>query len=530
MIGGLARRGPGRGPGRLACLGLALAAALACLAPTCSSPGGGAPVEAEGGQEHALDVYSQSCREQSERLQVDVRAGRYVVPVLRVEAWPGGADGETRDLPEAGLAEALVNGQVRMALVEARAGLGKSRLAQAIVARTCGALPTFQVDLGRWFSEGGGRGAGRGNALLDWLAQGLGLSLQGPEHAAWGERLARQPWLLVLDALDEVDVAAREGVVEALQELRARFPGTLRILVLARPPVFSGDYGLRGVDARLEIPPLDCAQARRVLQARAGERAGAVEVALERLGLTRQRNERGQCSFVHLSTWRDLEVALAVLVPGNGETRWPREGSRAALYDAYVRLALSGGDARAGDRGLALLDRMVADTHPGPGTRSLTFSESACRAACGDPSSAEATCARLFDCDLWEPKLQAGTRRLKNQSLTDLLVARWAAAQLEGPDGCAQVQRLQGLFESNEVAGFLSGLAQGRACLGDILKALCREGAPVDHTVDLLDQGLPAGEPRSGLLAALSADPSLASDACLQAVVRGLVRESAAER
>jgi len=129
-------------------------------------------------------------------------------------------------------------------------------------------------------------------------------------------------------------------------------------------------------------------------------------------------------------------------------------------------------------------------------------------------------CERILASGLFR-KGDNGRYDLRNQSVSDLFLARWADRVLAAEDGarCDRVEGLARLFESSEVASFLTGLPNGGACTPEIVASLCRNGTRRDAIVGLVDQGLPPGFDR----AALRGSP-LTEDACVADVVKRLVR------
>ena len=65
---------------------------------------------------------------------------------------------------------------------------------------------------------------------------------------------------------------------------------------------------------------------------------------------------------------------------------------------------------------------------------------------------------------------------------------------------CTELTSRAGIFESSEVVSFLVGMPNAQQCSVPIIETLCSQGAGVESTVDLLDQGLPSGSTRAKLL------------------------------
>lgn len=482
------------------------------------------------------------CAELAGQRKGEIDGGRYHPPEILVHRAPGDPQtAATRRMSEVDFHAMLNNEQAQTTLVIARGGTGKSKLAWSIEASLCATTPTARVDLQWDVAEADAPAAGV-NPVLAAAAKRFGAP-ETDEPQEWlSKTLTGRPWLLLLDSLDEVSLQRRMGIVDAINAAQDRFP-RMRVLVLTRPPVFSGTYGLRKVDLLAELPQLDCARTDAAMAELVpdAERRAALRALLTRYGLDRkQTTPDGRCYYPHLSTYRDFFVAERIaqnFAAAGGQQAATLEPSRARVYEFYLEVLLIKdlqGTSMTPAAALQIVDRIVAASKPGAGDRNISFRVADClqQAPGGDEAAKKAICERLLQSSLFEtaPRGEAEWK-LKNQSIYDLFLARYTNAEIlaAASSPCSVIGQRSALFESNEVAGFLVGMPGGQRCLVSIIHQLCRASGFAQHTFEQLDQGLPAGPDRKRLLteAAADAKDAVAPQLCVGSTLERLVGRGA---
>lgn len=444
-------------------------------------------------REQPNSTYAAICEQKAASYLSDVRERRYLPQRLRIRRWESPSHQPGQVLGETLFASMLARRATPFAVIEARGGLGKSKLAAALEARLCGAVATFRLDVGRELLPRLGEQLPPGEVLEEVIAELAGVVPGSSEAAELRSLLEHEEWVLLVDSLDEVASADRPRVIAALNEIVARYDHTLRLAVFTRPPVYADSYGLAGVHAWLGIEPLDrAASDERVRFALGGDegafRAFAAKVGLDAKSLTREADR-----YVHLATFRDLFVAVDVARDHGFVAPEGLVATRGSVYGAWIdgRLRAAGQEPEAAR---AVLSRLVAAEHPEAGTRTFAFTGEQCLRAATDAvvTGGEALCAGLATSGLAKRTGEGGFR-FDNQSVADYFLAAWANDRLAGSDGtvaCERLADLSALFESNEVAGFLLGLPWGEACAEAIVRQLHRRGAPGEETSALVEQGL----------------------------------------
>ncbi len=492
-----------------------LAVALAVWATGC---GGGeavnktrakAPPNAAG----AEIAYNQACYSLGATHAQSVRAGRYRPVTLRVQAWPA-KDATVRagqTLPEAGLTAALSDGRLRSVFVLGRGGVGKSELARMVQASVCGSARVVRLALA-WDVVPTMKSAPEAaNLILNGAAKRMKLVGADPK-AAIDKAMAGRPWLLLLDGLDEVALSQRPRLLRDIKTSLAAM-ADMRLVVLARPPVFRDAYGLQGLQARVEVPPLPCAEVQRILRGGGpgDDRATALRKFVARYELDRKSGTGAACVFPHLSTWRDLAVVRSLARVHTEAKLAARAGgrlqrNRAGIYQAYLDTLLLD-DLVGQDIGpaeaLELVDAMIdaGSIRPDSRTVSLTLPECLARVGKGGEAARRARCQALLQSTLFTQVSGEQAWYFANQSIADLFLARRLDRQLtgKGAAGCAQVIAGDSLDECNEIAGFFLGLPRGRQCALEVADRLCERAVPGRLNL-LLDFGLPDGVDRARLL------------------------------
>jgi len=459
-------------------------------------------------------AYDKTCRNQrAKRLAAETHK-RYIPPEIILRRWPGFStkNPAPQVMSEEAMVEFLTEGKSRVMLLVARGGTGKSKLAWSVVAQSCGRQPTAKIDL-NWdiaarlneFSA---------NPIETMAARALGAG-EGDEPTAFlRKHTGKMRWLLLLDSLDEVPLTKRKKVVSAINEAMKRHD-KLRALILSRPPVYAGNYGLDNVDSFAELPPLSCERtekARRELLKDDAQRKTFATFAA-RYGLDRKlKTDDGRCYYPHLATYRDFHVikklaesSAAADMSADGAD--PSRGARARMYELYLTILLIK-DLQTVDllpkKGLAVIDAMIVKSKPDDGDRNVGFTIDGCVDVMEgrDGDHKRSRCERLLRSSLFVPAATKGNFKLRNQTLYDLFLARWADAQVEhgAPDPCKRLRSHARLFESNEVAGFLAGLPGGQKCLVAVATELCTNGGFAEHNHEQLDQGLPTGPRRKNII------------------------------
>jgi len=457
--------------------------------------------------------FAQTCATAAAEHERAVKDLVYLEPDFRVLQWPKPLSGE-RDgmMPERALLEALRKGELRHVLVQARGGIGKTELGKAIVAETCGSVPTFRVDLPTLYA---GDVAPGGQVLLADVMKQVGAT-SPQQQAKLRAALAKDRWLVVVDAIEEVPTKHRAAVLQAMAELRNTNP-QLQMVVMARPSVFEPRYGLVDLDAVLELPPLDCGRARSSLARLAEDSVdrARLNAFVETWHLDRQSLLGQQCYFPYLATYRDIQVVQR-LAKTYDPTKGEMGGLQANLtqvHEAIVAERLQKELAHLNwspDQVLAAVDALLAQDGYANGEWNLAFTLPRCLASRpGDEAEARQVCEKLLQSVLFEriggSGKEDGTAKAEwkfgHQALADLFVARWIEAELKkSPTSCAAVEQQTPMLLGKEVAGYLVGRAEGARCLRNVVTALCQVGGFQKTTVAMLYKGLPLGPTRAGFV------------------------------
>lgn len=474
----------------------------------------------------------------------DIAGKQYVPMTLGLLAWPGrDAYAPTAWLPEEEFAGSLRDGPadgrtLRTALILARGGTGKSRLAESIYAQLCGSMPVFRIDLNLDVaSQPETPGV---NPIAAVLAKQLGVDAAGGPEKALQQALGGKPFLVLMDSLDEVQLNRRPSIASAIDELLMRIVPAGRAVVMSRPPVFNSNYGIGTVDARVEIPQLTCAESDAAVERVAGAELADVQAFLARYGLSRKVTSAERCTYPHLATYRDVEVAVKLAKNSKIGADNPDfknfQNSRAQVYTYFASaqllrdmqsLPLQPAEA------LAAVDAVVAAKSPDKGERNLSIRVEDCINASthiADMAKRHAVCERLLQSSVFKSNGNSAEFHFANQSLGDLFLARWAAAAMTSPEGkanCGLVASKSHLLESNEVAGFLLGHPAGQQCALEVAATMCKAGGHAEHVYEQFEQGLPDGAPRVALLQQAMTDlqdTGRGKDACIAAVFDRLAK------
>lgn len=496
---------------------LAFMAVVAGLLSTGCTPQRWGEDVVAGLDDDSITRYSARCRGRSFNHTVALGRSGYVPAQLEVRAggeW--GAEGGT--ITEDSLADALASGGLRLAIVEGRAGLGKSRLVASLEAQLCRQLPVFRLDaredLLPWVS-----GPVKSDKPVFWaVARSLGLYRDAEIRGL--RRTLAGSWILLVDSLADVPGASRRTIIERLRAISVEKGGTARVVAFARAPFFAQEGELTGVERRLAMRALDCATAReRVTHilhyeeaiATFWERAGG-------LGLDRTRKEAGRCTFPHLSTYRDVQLAVDTVTALEGEaTLTP---TRAGIMRRWIAARL--GERELVDRPMAqvleIVDEMVKTMDPTNPGRPVNFEREVCmHTVVGDALD---VCTGLLLSGLFRPVRGTEIWRFENRSLMDYFLARWAD-DLMGSGSrtdCTHLKDIAGRLEAHELSSYLAGMPNGGRCVGTIAEALCAQGAEPEDTAELLDQGIETGPARDEALQPWRD----ASNPCMRSVIERL--------
>lgn len=473
-------------------------------------------------------AYQQACAASQQKRAEEIAAKKYLPIELAVHQWPGRELDVSKvgylkeeDLAAA-LSAAVAPGQprVRAALVLARGGIGKSRLAESLAAQSCAKMPFFRLDLNLDAVPKLEKAVAGSNVIAAVVAQQLGESDPAKAEAHLKATLGDQPWVAVLDSLDETPLLTRDSLAKQIDDLVTRVAPQARAVVMTRPPVFSSNYGITTIDARLELPNLTCEESEAALARNVAdpEERKNMDEFIKRYGLDRKVTTFDRCYYPHLATYRDLQVVQRLAKNAAVGKDTPDfktfQNSRAQVYTYFVTaqllrdlqgVALTPADA------VGVVDAMVAAAKPDQGQRNLPFRLEDCVAAStlADTTAKQLSCERLLQSALFKPAGGPGEFHFNNQSLGDLFLGRWTARSLVGADGkptCKVIETKAALLESNEVAGFLVGQPQAQACLIEIGQVMCSRGGHLQHIYEQFDQGLPSGPARATLLADVAED------------------------
>jgi hypothetical protein len=235
-----------------------------------------------------------------------------------------------------------------------------------------------------------------------------------------------------------------------------------------------------------------------------------------------------------MSSYRDAHVVLEMSKRGafkpddKGEYD-ADQVTRGFLYEYYARSfvdEIARSFSWTAAEALRIVDRIIAGQKPRPGVRSVSFTIEECAQAVGIPdgSVAKRLCTDLTSTKLFKRMGETFRFTPRNQSVTDYFLARWldARAGATVATDCAQFTSLAGIFESSEVVSFMVGMPHAQKCTLPIIETLCSQGAGVEATVDLLDQGLPTGQARTRLLKEASSGLEGDAGRCVDQILSAL--------
>lgn len=480
------------------------------------------------------EPYDLACNKAYADHAIEVAERKYIPPELVVHEWPGIGKtvNKTATLSENDFMQGLLasstsqHPRLRTTLVMARGGTGKSKLAESVAAQACKGSPVFRIDLNTDIAAHLDEMPAGQNALAVAIAKQNKLDVKEGAEKALLQAIGEQNWVLVLDSLDEVPLLQRTQIAATIDDLVTRVSPNARAVVMTRPPVFSSNYGLKTVDARLELPQLTCAETDAAITRAIPDPNDRkrFDEFLARYRIDRKVTTGDRCYYPHLSTYRDLQVVERLVRNAEVDKDQPDfkqfQASRAQVYTYFLTaqllkdmqsVSMLPGEA------LATIDRIVAAKKPMGGERNLpiTLPDCVSAAALQNPSAPletrQSNCERLLQSSLFKSDSVPDVHHFDNQSVGDLFLARWTNAALEkegnlddprGRYNCEPVTSRAELLESNEVVGFLVGQPATQKCLAQIAVELCRRGGYAQHIYEQFDQGLPAGPARKAIVEA----------------------------
>ncbi len=443
--------------------------------------------------------YIATCRKAAGEHELAVNDLTYLRPQLHARVWPLTLRPDSdRMVSEQVFFDALREGKLKFVLLQARGGIGKSELAKALTAESC-AQPAYLVNLAEIY--GSEAQAGGANLLVEAIARQMKVADGGPRETM--ERLLSEGrWLLVADALDEVPNSRRTAVLDALADLRKRFLSA-QVVVLGRPSVFDDYYSIKGLDAVLELPPLDCGRARSSLTRLTETKDEATRISnfAHDWHLDRQGMLDSQCYFPYMAAYRDLQVVQTLAKDFATDERLT---NMSQVHEAIISARLQKELIElqwAGDKALGAVDALVATDGLVDGEWNMQLTLPRClKAMGGDTPDNHNLCERLFQSVLFERIQGAREWKFAHQAVADLFVARWLEAQLaKTPGRCDAVEAPTSLLadkEHHEIATYLISRPNGSRCLNAVTHALCASNGGPTGLAQQLSRGLPVGVAR----------------------------------
>ncbi len=481
--------------------------------------------------------YGATCRGYAKRHKKALDNLAYNPPTLLVHKWPKTLPGgKHATLTERSFVSRVAAGEVKRVLLVARGGVGKSTLAKAIEATTCGGLPTFRVDLNANVAARIGRGE-KGNAIVHQIEARLALEKRVSDRESFRELLAKGPFLLLLDSLDEVPVAVRPKVVAQIHEVSEKYGDAAQIIVFARPSVLSQDYGFKHLDAKVQLPALTCSRARSTLRwtAKDDDHEHRTEHFVRTYFLDRQAKKRDQCYYPYMAAYRDLQViqrlsqkynpkgSLGGLVASLSEVHQTIVAERLRKELAALKWTT--------EQVLSTIDRIVRQGGREEGSWNLEFTMERCRKSVaslgGGAVQNNYICEKMLQSAVFERVDGVKEWSFAHKNVADLFLARWVDREIKRTGGsCDVVDHHADWLGSKDVAGYLVGQPTGRKCLLQAARALCKSAGGFEKgNVDLLYKGLPMGAARGeavDIARKAAAAAKLADDSCEMKTLKAL--------
>lgn len=477
--------------------------------------------------------YGAKCQTQSASQSKELSSGAYNPATLYVHTWPGSA---LQTMSEANFAAALDKGQVRRTLIIARGGLGKTKLAESLQGQLCATTPTFTIDLKEVANA---LREGKTNVLRDQVLAQAGVAGK-PAAATLLAELAEGRMLLFLDAIEEIDLEVRPKVMAEVNGVSRDFPKAQMVL-MARPPIIDADYGFAGIDAKLEIPSLDCKVTDTFVAKKrpTDEERRQFQQFLRRFKLDEQGTFGVMCTYPYLSTYRDINTMDEFqkhATSGDVMTSYStvyEELIGARLKKEYENLRWSKAEA------LDMIDRLVRVQTIAGGQAALSFDmptcETALQAKWGDASVDSGVggtpeqrrrhvCEKTFQSALFKKAEGEGKYQLADRFTEELFLARWLNNEIaRNSQDCTVVSKNAPLLHNKGIVTFFAGQPLGRRCLGHTVAELCTKTSLDAEHVEPLDAGLPIGKARGQVLQeGRAAASTLKPEGCIKKVFDSL--------
>ncbi len=478
--------------------------------------------------------YASTCRDLAAGHAKRVDDLKYNPPRLTVYRWtkplPGGKHAV---LDEVDFVDGLVTGEARFVLVRARGGVGKSTLAKAIEAQACGKLPTFRLDLAADVAAQIAENKSSGNLVLGALEHKLHIDQDESARDSFRAMMKKGSFLLLLDSLDEVPLAIRAKVVEHVVGIRDSYKKNAQLVVFARPAVFSEHYGLKGMDALVELPELTCGRTKATMDWTTEDDAekARLKAFIATYKLDQQNRKHGQCHLPYMSTYRDIQVVQRLARKFNPKTELGGlQSNLATVHERIVgerlkkELAQMNWDQTAA---LSAVDKMVRVHGRDDGDWNLEFTRERClESQAKDPKKPTAAekyaCERILQSALFSRVPGVKEWMFSHRHVADLFLARWLDREVKRMGNCDVVDKHASWIASKRVAGYLMGQPNGRNCLFNVSKALCAKHGFDRNDVALYYRGLPVGKARGPLVKTALAAAEKAAHRCAHRAISAL--------
>jgi hypothetical protein len=464
--------------------------------------------------------YKATCAKAAVSHTNDLANGRYFLPEFHVEKWRGTMP-SGKKITEKELIAQLLKPKTKLAMVTGRGGLGKTRLAKSIEAQTCKTTPIFKLDLNKDVAAHDVQG--NDAMLLMMLAKQLRIG-GGQEGLNELDRLLRsQPWIVLADAIEEVDLLKRAKVALSLTKLRLRYPNTLKVVVFARPPLLVPHYGFSLVDIAVQILPITCDRAQKFvgkLSKGQAEEARFWAFAKD-YGFDVQNKFGFACQYPYMATYRDV-IVLRKLALGAGKGVLIESYADAHEHMVGERMRKELGKLGWSRReALDMIDRMVRFHAEKSGPTKLRIGIEQCMKSidpdygwtavdAGVDGNSEQrrrqVCEKTLQSVLFKQATtkvgDSGAWQFSDPISEELFQARWMNGELaRAPDGdCTSIDRHRDLLKSGAVIRFLVGQRMVQRCFPQTIRALC--GTKSDKAAHLQEiiAGLPRGTKRQLLI------------------------------
>ncbi len=413
-------------------------------------------------------------------------AGKHAATTVRWRA------GETStELDESQLADRIRAGRPGgQTLVLARGGSGKSRLVDAMQSANCDRIATLRVDAALEFRPSVEMATAKRPALAKVIADKLDAGGDGQIADQIGDAIGNQPWLLLVDGTDELTPAERRALDRDLAWL-GRQPLTQPHTVRFERPGFADPGRSQPPDAIVEVPELTCEQVDASWKHKfaSDDAHKAARAFLTQFGLDRRRGGAGPCRYAHLATWRDVEmVADLAADAAKGLEPPPEAPDRADLFATWIGHRLNA-IAPTTDAAMRWLDRLVALGVQDAAEPDLLLTLDRCANAPAPGALAvHDACAALMKSAVVKSGPNSTSWILRNQTLTDLLLARWVVAKSED---CNLMAATTAELASLELTAMVLSQIPGRRCLMPIISAVCSRGTPAEDIGHFVDEALP---------------------------------------